>query len=107
MCTNKFQYYDKVAPGEEFRRAYQTGQKIGAKLVLGDRPIQITLKRTWNSLSFFEKLKLIYFIIKESSLSITANDIESMKNSDVLTEMVKEFSKEFPSLAKTLIDERK
>lgn len=29
-----------------------------------------------------------------------------MKNSDVLTQMVKEFSTEFPSLARTLIDER-
>jgi len=96
----------KITPGGEFRRAYQEGNKIGAKIILGDRPVEITLKRTWAALAFTEKLRFIFHIIKESSFQINAEDIEKMKDADFLTEMVKEFSKAFPSLAVTMIDER-
>ena len=48
----------------------------------------------------------MFHIIKESSFSINAEDIEKMKEADFLTEMVKEFSKAFPSLAVTMIHER-
>jgi pheromone shutdown-related protein TraB len=96
----------KITPGLEFRRAYQEGLKIGSKIILGDRPVEITLKRTWAALSFTEKIRFMFHIIKESSFTITAEDIEKMKEADFLTEMVKEFSKAFPSLAVTMIDER-
>lgn len=39
-------------------------------------------------------------------LSVQEEDIERMKNSDLITEMIKELSTEFPSLVKPLITER-
>ena len=42
-----------VAPGEEFRAAFAAARSIGCFVVLGDRPISITLSRTWASLSLW------------------------------------------------------
>jgi len=105
LFYEKIGSYIKVEPGMEFRAAYEEGIKIGAKIVLGDRPLEITLKRAWVSLSFFEKVKLIWRLMKESS-SITQEDIEKLKNHDILAELVKEFSEEFPSIATCFLLER-
>ena len=35
-----------VLPGAEFRQAVISGREVGAEIVLGDRPIDITLKRS-------------------------------------------------------------
>jgi pheromone shutdown protein TraB len=38
-----------VATGEEFRAARKAAEEIGAQIVLGDRPIEITVSsQTWN-----------------------------------------------------------
>jgi len=79
---------------------------LGARIVLGDRPIEITLKRTWASLSTWEKLKLGYVLLTESWSEITEEDVERIKNSDVITELVKELGQHFPSLMEPIIAER-
>ncbi|KAK4363380.1 hypothetical protein RND71_018621 [Anisodus tanguticus] len=45
--------------GDEFRAARKTAEDIGAQIVLGDRPIEITLERAWTSLNWNEKMSLI------------------------------------------------
>jgi pheromone shutdown protein TraB len=42
-----------VAPGEEFRAAFSAARQVGCTVVLGDRPISITLSRTWGSLGLW------------------------------------------------------
>uniref|UniRef100_A0A7J3TIG3 Uncharacterized protein n=1 Tax=Geoglobus ahangari TaxID=113653 RepID=A0A7J3TIG3_9EURY len=53
-----------VNPGEEMLRAIGKAREIGADVLLIDRDIAITMKRLWNELSFFEKLKLMYHLFK-------------------------------------------
>jgi len=98
----------KIVPGAEFRAAFAESQKIlgGCRITLGDRPIEITLKRTWGNLGLFEKLKLIYTLMKESRLNITEEDVESMKDTDLITAMLKELSVSFPGISRPLIYER-
>jgi len=96
-----------VMPGGEFRAAAQEARKLGALVILGDRPIEITLRRTWQNLSLMAKLKLLYLLLMDkSSLDLREEHIEMIKDSDMVTEMVKELSKDFPSLVDTLITER-
>ncbi|CAK9295490.1 unnamed protein product [Gordionus sp. m RMFG-2023] len=53
-----------MAPGGEFRTAYKEALKIpGCKLVLGDRPINITLKRAISSLSLWNKMKFVWCLL--------------------------------------------
>lgn len=48
----------EVAPGEEFRVALREAHALGANVVLGDRPVTVTLARVWGALRLWEKLKL-------------------------------------------------
>ena len=48
-----------VPPGSEMRTAYRAGTRIGAEVVLGDRPIEITLQRCWDALSTSERFVLL------------------------------------------------
>ncbi|KAM7491660.1 hypothetical protein LguiA_034581 [Lonicera macranthoides] len=45
--------------GDEFRAARKASEEVGAQIVLGDRPIEITLERAWRSLKWSEKLNLL------------------------------------------------
>ena len=97
-----------VSPGAEFKAAIEEAKKIDAKIVLADRDVQATLKRTWRNLSFIKKAGL-FSTITESLFSkeeIKEEDIEKMKENDELTEMMQEFANVNPEIQKPLIDER-
>ncbi|KAL9648367.1 hypothetical protein ABK040_001945 [Willaertia magna] len=94
--------------GIEFRSAYNSAKKINSKIILGDRPIEITLLRCWSTMSFLQKLKFIFHLLMATftTQKLTIDDIERLKNKDILTEMLEQFGVEFPQLSKVIIDER-
>ncbi len=97
-----------IRPGDEMLAGIRAAKKVGAKVVLVDRPITITLKRAWRKAGFREKLR----IAKEFLFSVFGMDeiteaaIEELKREDVLSEMMKELARIAPSAKKVLIDER-
>jgi pheromone shutdown protein TraB len=99
-----------ISPGEEYRVAAAEAMKHDAKIMLGDRPSQVTLQRAWFSLTHYERLKLISrFVCSVYMLPGTeelTKLVAGVKNTDLMTAAVREVSKEFPSLTTTLIDER-
>jgi len=48
-----------LRPGGDFRAARRAAERVGASLVLGDRPIEITLERAWRALSLCERWRLV------------------------------------------------
>ncbi len=97
-----------IQPGAEIIEALEMAKKTGSKLLLADRPIEITLKRIWRSLSFLSKMKMLTQIftgIFELD-EIDQNMIEEMKHSAQLEDMMEVFAKSFPEIKKRLIDER-
>ncbi|ESO99290.1 hypothetical protein LOTGIDRAFT_113686, partial [Lottia gigantea] len=95
-----------MAPGGEFRRAFIEAQRVpGCRMHLGDRPIQITLKRALGSLSFWQKLSLAWYIIT-SKEPISKEEVEKCKQKDLLEQMLKEMTGEFPALSRVFVDER-
>ncbi len=97
-----------VKPGAEMLEGAQQAKESGAELVLADRDVTITLKRVWNSLSFWAKLKLMLQLLASLFFQdkIKAEDIENLKDKDQLQVIMDEFSQSFPQVQKTLIDER-
>ncbi len=97
-----------VKPGAEMLEAIRAARDRGAELVLADRDIQITLKRTWARLGFWGKLKI--FVQLTASLfggdEIDEETIEELKEEDKLGDVLKLLADEFPNLKETLIDER-
>lgn len=47
-----------VRGGGEFLSARRAAEAVGAQVVLGDRPIEITLQRAWDALPWGQRLKL-------------------------------------------------
>ncbi|KAI3948758.1 hypothetical protein MKX01_022172 [Papaver californicum] len=100
LCANRISILTpqnlelEVFPGSEFRVAFEEAMKCGGKVILGDRPVNITLRRTWAKMTTWHKIKFVYCILKE------------MEDADMLTLVIQEMSKKFPSLMETLLFER-
>ncbi|CAA0809491.1 TraB family protein [Striga hermonthica] len=91
--------------GDEFRAARKASEEIGAQLVLGDRPIEITLERAWSSLSWKEKLSLVSSVFR----GITSSDLynkEMEDGDDNSSQLYEQLSVSYPSLLPSLITER-
>ncbi|XP_039855634.1 traB domain-containing protein-like isoform X4 [Panicum virgatum] len=89
--------------GEEFRAARKVSEDIGAQLVLGDRPIEITLERAWKSLTWDQKTKLVISLFR----GITSTpDTPDEKTAASPYELYQKLSTSYPSLLQPLIHER-
>ncbi len=97
-----------VKPGAEMLEGVRQAEKIGARLVLADRDVNITLKRIWSSLSIWSKFKLLSHLLLSVIFQgdIKKEDIEKLKKKDQLQLVMDEFSKSFPQVQKALVDER-
>jgi pheromone shutdown-related protein TraB len=97
-----------VEPGAEMKAAIEEAEKRGIAIGLVDRDIRITLLRFWNSLGFFEKIKMGWALVV--SIAEIDNgqeiDIESLKEQNVIDMVMEEFRKFSPNGARALIDER-
>lgn len=95
-----------VKVGDEMKYAAVEAIKNGSTIVLGDRDIKITLKRSWNSLTLWKKIKFLVYIIVSSFKDIKAEDIERLKSTDIMTELIEELGTQFPTLVEHIITER-
>lgn len=98
----------KINPGEEMLRAIRIGEDRGAEIVLADREIRVTLLRTWRMMRFWTKVKFLPDIILSLFVGedITEEDIEKLKQHDVLDLALKTVGEKLPEVKTTLIDER-
>ncbi|SEM43724.1 pheromone shutdown-related protein TraB [Syntrophus gentianae] len=97
-----------ISPGEEMLRAMALAEKLGTNIVLADREIRVTLLRTWRKMRFFSKVRLMseMFLSLFMAEDINEEDIEKLKEHDVLDMTLRQFGKKMPDLKETLIDER-
>lgn len=93
--------------GQEMSVAIQYSKENQTKLIMIDRNIQTTLLRIWHNLGWFEKIKMLSELL--GSLfenDVKEEDIEALKQGDMLQSALAEVSKQFPKIAETLIFER-
>ena len=97
-----------VEPGAELREAIRCSEAQAAELVLVDRDIQATLKRTWSNLSFWNRIKVLSGLLSGafSDESLTEEELEKLKEKDHLSDMMAEFARLMPQVKEPLIDER-
>jgi len=98
----------ETAPGAEMMRAITVADEIQSRVVLADRDVKTTLKRTWASLGLWSMLKITFAIFSGlfTAKSITEEEIENLKSADALEELMREFSEALPEVREALIDER-
>ncbi|MCO6430719.1 MAG: TraB/GumN family protein [Deltaproteobacteria bacterium] len=97
-----------IKPGAEMLRSLAVAEELDCGTVLADRDVRTTLKRTWSEIGFFSGFKLIMALIISmvTNQKVSEEEIEALKSKDTLSNLMHEFSAKFPSLRKTLIDER-
>jgi pheromone shutdown-related protein TraB len=97
-----------IEPGAEMIEAINVAKQEKLNVELLDRNIQITLKRAWSYLSFFDKTKLMVALTTSMFVTekIDEKIIEKMKNNNIINEMMSELAKDFPKIKQILIDER-
>ncbi len=99
-----------VKPGDEMRVAVDKAKEKKKPLLLMDRSLQITMKRAMARIGLWEKLKLggslAVGLFGGNEEKIDEKKIEALKETDLVTQLMHELSKEYPQLKKTLVDER-
>ncbi len=97
-----------VRPGAELLAGVRVAEEVGAQLVLADRDVQATLKRTWANLSFWDKAQVASGLVAApfSMDEIDEEKIEGLKDQDAIGEMLHEVAAQFPRVKVPLIDER-
>ena len=97
-----------ISPGDEIMKAADLATEKGITLTLCDREIQTTFLRAWRLSSLWNKTKLISSLLTAafSKEEISDEDIESLKETNMLQSMLDEMAKELPTVKKVLIDER-
>ncbi|WP_028972647.1 TraB/GumN family protein [Spirochaeta cellobiosiphila] len=95
-------------PGEEMVKAIEICEELNIPFELSDREIQVTLRRAWALSNFWNKNKMLAALISSifTNEEIDKEEIEKLKESSALGNMMEELSGYLPSVKKVLIDER-
>lgn len=97
-----------IEPGAEMRAAIAQARDRGARLELIDRDIQISLKRTWASLGFWQRAKVMTQLTGSIFVGddLDEEDIEKLRDSGNLSDLMSALAEALPTVKGTLIDER-
>jgi pheromone shutdown-related protein TraB len=97
-----------VKPGEEMLAAVNAAKELGVPFSLCDRQIHITLRRAWARTSFWGKNKMLAAMLSSvfSSEKLSSEEIEGLKQKDMLQSMLDELAGYLPAAKEVLIDER-
>nr|TKW11582.1 LOW QUALITY PROTEIN: hypothetical protein SEVIR_6G241600v2 [Setaria viridis] len=79
-----------------FRAARRVSEDLGAQLVLGDRPIEITLERAWKSLSWDQKTNIVISLFR--GITSTTETPQDGKIAVSPYELYEKLSTSYPSL---------
>ncbi|WP_458451337.1 TraB/GumN family protein [Fibrobacter sp.] len=97
-----------VKPGSELKEAVDLAGEKEIPVVLADRDIKITLRRTWACTPWYRKFSLLggLFASIFDKTEISEEELAKIKEQDALNSMMQEFGKSFPEVKQVLIDER-
>lgn len=97
-----------IEPGAEMRAAVKGAQRAGLPLYLIDREIGVTLKRIYQNVPWYKRFGLISGLLGSvlSRQKVSSEEIEKLKEGDVLESTFAEFAEQSQTLYEPLITER-
>jgi pheromone shutdown-related protein TraB len=97
-----------VSPGSELMEAAKTAKEHGIPISLCDRDVRITLRRAWQSISWWQRMRLITELGASlfESPEVSEEELARIREHDVVTEVMNELGRMMPDLKRVLIDER-
>ena len=97
-----------VAPGSELMEAARVADELEIPISLCDRDVRITLRRAWQSLSWRQRFRLLAELGASlfEDTEVSEEELQRIREQDVVTEVMKELGRMMPDLKRVLIDER-
>lgn len=97
-----------IEPGAEMRAAIDGALDRGVPLALIDRDIGVTLRRTYRSVSWWQRMGLLSGLLSSvlTREKIGEEEIERLKEGDILESTFSEFAEQSDTLYRPVIDER-
>ena len=97
-----------VVPGAEMVEAARAAEALGIPVVLCDRDVRVTLRRTWASLSFWRQAELLATLAASlfERPELDEAELRRLRDRDVMSELMQELGAALPALKRVLIDER-
>lgn len=97
-----------VAPGSELLEAAKVAHRLDIPIALCDREVRVTLRRAWQSISWWQRVRLLSELLASvlESPDVSEEDLARLRNQDVVTEVMNELGRMMPDLKRVLIDER-
>ena len=97
-----------IEPGAELKRAVALARERDLPVHLIDRDVGLTFRRASQRLGFFGRIKLVAGLGAGllSSEDVGEEEIEKLKQGDMLESSFGEFARQSPALYETIIDER-
>ncbi|HET7266535.1 MAG TPA: TraB/GumN family protein [Oleiagrimonas sp.] len=97
-----------IEPGAEMKAGMRGAEDAGVPLWLVDREVGTTLKRAWRGLGWRERMGVLYGLLGSvfEREDIAEEDIEKLKQGDMLEGAFNEFAQNSASLYRSLITER-
>ncbi len=101
-----------VEPGSDMKLAYELAVKKGARVSLIDQPIQITLRKFSNEVTFGEKMRAVWDVIKgvfdqrEARELVKDFDLSKVPKKQLIRKLLERIKKRYPNMYKVLVEER-
>lgn len=97
-----------IEPGAEMKAAIESARKANIPLLLIDRDVGVTLKRIYRRVRWWQRMILVSGLIASlfSRERVTEEEVERLKQGDILESTFAEFAERSAALYDTLIRER-
>jgi pheromone shutdown-related protein TraB len=97
-----------IQPGAEMRQAIDCAQAASLPVLLIDREVGVTLKRIYRNVPWWQRMNLVagLFASVVSKQDVSEEEIERLKEGDILESTFAQFAEEEKDLFMPLIDER-
>jgi len=97
-----------VAPGSELLEAARVAEENDIAFALCDRDVRITLRRAWQSISWWQRFRLVAELVASlfENTEVSEEELARIREQDVVTEVMNELGRMLPDLKRVLIDER-
>jgi pheromone shutdown-related protein TraB len=97
-----------IKPGAEMRVAIDSATEMQIPVSLIDREIAVTLKRVYRNVPWWQRMNIVagLFASVVSRQQVSEEEIEKLKEGDILESAFSQFAQEAEHLYKPLVDER-
>lgn len=97
-----------IKPGAEMRIAIETATEMKIPVALIDREIAVTLKRVYRNVPWWQRMNIVAGLLASvvSRQEVSEEEIEKLKEGDILESAFSQFAQEAEHLYHPLVDER-